>query len=150
MLTGCPGIWRIIKGWLDPVVAAKVHFTSGRAGLEKFIEPSRLLKELGGDEDWEYRYIEPVEGENAAMNDTEGAEAVLKARSSLITEMQTATLEWVNATDASAIEAAGTKRQEIAGKFRGNYWELDGHIRAKSILDRQGVIGEKGKVSFYP
>ena len=28
------GIWKIIKGWLDPVVAAKVHFTSSVEDLE--------------------------------------------------------------------------------------------------------------------
>ena len=43
------GIWRIIHPWLDPVVASKVHFTYGREGLEEFIEPSHIIKELGGD-----------------------------------------------------------------------------------------------------
>lgn len=108
------------------------------------------MKELGGDEDWEYKYVEPVEGENATMDDKAGAEAVLKARSSLVADMQAATLEWIHAADAATIGVAASKRQEIAGKFRENYWELDGHIRAKSILDRQGVIGEKGKITFYP
>ncbi|PHH81421.1 hypothetical protein CDD83_3581 [Cordyceps sp. RAO-2017] len=44
------GIWRIIRGWLDPVVAAKVHFTNYRAGLEEFIDRSHIIKELEGDD----------------------------------------------------------------------------------------------------
>jgi len=42
------GIWKIIRGWLDPVVAAKVHFTNNRSELEEFIHPGQILKELGG------------------------------------------------------------------------------------------------------
>src|ERR1700755_2748639 len=63
------GIWKIIRGWLDPVVAGKVHFTSNVDDLEKFIPRSQIIKELEGDEQWEYKYVEPVQGENDAMKE---------------------------------------------------------------------------------
>lgn len=31
-----------------------------------------------------------------------------------------------------------------------NYWKLDPFIRAKSLLDRIGVIQDGGKIVFYP
>jgi hypothetical protein len=46
-------IWNIIKGWLDPVVASKIHFTKHLEDLEQYIPRSQIMKELGGDEDWE-------------------------------------------------------------------------------------------------
>src|SRR6202000_841664 len=64
-------IWNIIKGWLAPVVAAKISFTKNREDLEEFIAPERLPKELEGDEDWEYEYSEVVTGENVKMDDKE-------------------------------------------------------------------------------
>ena len=60
-------VWTIIKGWLDPVVAAKIHFTKHLEDLEQYIPRSQIVKELGGDENWEYHYIEPVSGENDLM-----------------------------------------------------------------------------------
>jgi CRAL/TRIO domain len=65
------GIWNIIKGWLDPVVASKIHFTRSVADLEQFIPKSQIVKELEGDDQWEYKYVEPVPGENDIMKDTE-------------------------------------------------------------------------------
>src|SRR2546421_4528720 len=62
-------IWNIIKGWLDPVVASKIHFTKHLEDLEQYIPRSQIMKELGGDEDWEYKYIEPTPGENEMFRD---------------------------------------------------------------------------------
>ena len=144
------GIWRIIKGWLDPVVAAKVHFTSGRAGLEEYIEPSRILKELGGDEDFDYKYIEPAEDENAVMKDTETRDKIILERGTIVKEIEQATLDWIREGDNEAGKAANAKRNEGAVKLRENYWKLDPYVRAKSLYDRQGVLGKAGHVQWYP
>ena len=73
-------IWSIIKGWLDPVVAAKIHFTKNREDLEKFIPPNQIMKELGGAEDWEYEYVEVKEGENNKMEDTATRDKLISER----------------------------------------------------------------------
>ncbi|KAK4920941.1 phosphatidylinositol transfer protein csr1, partial [Elasticomyces elasticus] len=65
------GIWKIIKGWLDPVVAAKVHFASNEKELAEFVPIERVPRELGGQEAWEYRYVEPSPDEDAQMRDVE-------------------------------------------------------------------------------
>lgn len=57
-------MWKLIQPILDPVVAAKVHFLNGAQALEQLIPQNRILKELGGAEDWEYEYIEPKADEN--------------------------------------------------------------------------------------
>ncbi|KAJ3286073.1 hypothetical protein HK104_009192 [Borealophlyctis nickersoniae] len=51
------GCWRIIRPWLDPVVAAKVHFVKS-SELSDFIDPSKLPERLGGDAP-DYEYIPP-------------------------------------------------------------------------------------------
>ena len=61
------GIWKIIKGWLGPAVAGKVHFASNVEELQEWIPRSQIMKELGGDEAFTYKYIEPREDENAQM-----------------------------------------------------------------------------------
>ncbi|KAJ2982963.1 hypothetical protein NQ176_g1046 [Zarea fungicola] len=144
------GIWRIIKPWLDPVVAAKVHFTNGRSGLEEFIAPSQIPKELGGDEDWEYSYIEPVEGENSSMEDTATRDAILKERGVLVKDFEEATKVWLRDGDSESATKAEESRNTIARQMKDNYWKLDPYIRARSVYDRQGVIGSGGVINFYP
>ncbi|KAJ5088752.1 hypothetical protein N7456_012368 [Penicillium angulare] len=146
-------IWGIIKGWLDPVVAAKIHFTKNRHDLEKFIAPGQIMKELEGDEDWEYKYVELKEGENIKMEDTETRDRLIAERQELAKEIQDLTVEWLRAsikkeTDASS--AAKEKRSALIDQLRKQYWELDPYIRTRSLYDRLNIIQDHGKIQFYP
>ncbi|PNY26712.1 CRAL-TRIO domain-containing protein [Tolypocladium capitatum] len=143
------GIWRIIRGWLDPVVAAKVHFTNYRAGLEEFIAPDQIIKELDGDEDWEYKYEEPVPGENEKMKDTETRDALLKARAELYKEFEAATRTWIRSPNTEEGKQARGQRERIAAQLRVDYWNLDPYVRARSQYDRKGEILPGGVVNWY-
>lgn len=138
------GIWKIIKGWLDPVVAAKVHFTNGMEDLSEFVPKLQIIKELGGDEAWEYKYIEPTADENASMTDTAGKEKLLQERQAAVTEYEARTFDWIHGQDTNA------RREQIAQQLRDNYWRLDPIIRARSLYDRTGMIGINGKLNYYP
>ena len=78
------GIWKIIKGWLDPVVASKVHFASNVSELQEWIPRPQIPKELGGDEDYTYTYPEPREDENTVMGDAEARGKVEAERTELV------------------------------------------------------------------
>jgi hypothetical protein len=138
------GVWKIIRGWLDPVVANKVHFASNVNDLQQWIPRSQILKELGGDEDYSYKYPEPIEGENKRMEDTVTKDAIKSERSELVKSYESETLSWVNDEDA------GEGRTRLAQRIAENYWKLDPYVRARSLYDRSGVIGEGGKLNFYP
>ena len=154
-------IWAIIKGWLDPVVAAKIHFTKTIDDLEHFIPRSQIAKELGGEESWEYHYVEPVEGEDVLMKDSDTKKKLEDVREKEVLDFQKKTFDWIART---AEEAAGSKtsdgsvakqeaakaRDEIAHQLHENYWKLDPLIRARSLYDRQGMIGPGGVIDFYP
>ncbi|KAJ1327541.1 CRAL/TRIO domain-containing protein [Microdochium nivale] len=96
------GIWRIVKGWLDPVVAAKINFTSKPADLAAFIPHANLMTEYGGADDYTYSYIEPVQGENDAMQDTEAIARLTAERDAIIADYERATVEWIAAADEEA------------------------------------------------
>lgn len=142
------GIWKIIKGWLDPVVAAKVTFTNNVKDLEAYIDRPRIIKELDGDEDWAYKYIEPVPGENDLMKDTETRDKMLAERALIFKEYEKATMDWVQGNgDQTAVKA---KRNEIALKMKDDYWRVDPYVRARSFYDRIGMLGLGGVTTFYP
>ncbi|KAH0544011.1 hypothetical protein FGG08_001779 [Glutinoglossum americanum] len=145
------GIWTIIRGWLDPVVAAKVHFTRSLEELEEFIPRDHIAKELGGDEDWSYNYAEPYPDENVRMSDEAAKRTLFVEREEIVKEFETITMKWI-APSTGIDERADTlaKRNELAESLRKNYWQLDPYIRARTIYDRIGVITDGGKIKPYP
>ena len=138
------GIWKIIKGWLDPVVASKVHFASHVDELQEWIPRSQIMKELGGDEDFTYKYVEPAEGEDRQMEDAASRDKVAEERKELVKSYESETVQWIHGDDG------GEGRNRLAERLAENYWRLDPYIRAKSLYDRTGVIGQLGKMNFYP
>lgn len=107
------GVWSIIKGWLDPVVAGKVHFTKNANDLEKFIPRDRIVKELEGNENWEYKYAEPQPDENKAMEDTARRDALVAERQEIAKEIQDATVSWLSASSSKDKEAIRDRKSVV-------------------------------------
>ncbi|KAJ5625320.1 hypothetical protein N7510_001629 [Penicillium lagena] len=147
------GIWKIIRGWMDPDIAAKVDFTNNVNDLAKHIERDHIVKEVGGNEDWEYKYIEPSPEENEKMNDTTTRDALISERQQIGEEFLTATSTWVEAAkskNSDEVKNAASQRAFLAERLRVNHWKLDPYTRARLCLDREGVIQEGGKIDYYP
>ncbi|KAL8930398.1 MAG: hypothetical protein Q9172_000107 [Xanthocarpia lactea] len=140
-------IWNIIKGWLDPVVASKVHFTKNIEELEQFVEKSHIIKELGGDDPWEYSYVEPSVGENQAMSDESTANQLLEERAKVVKEFESTTQAWIS--DPQNRTALQQQRNALAERLRAGYWQLDPYVRARSLYDRTGMIREGGVIQYY-
>ncbi|OAA59649.1 cral trio domain containing protein [Niveomyces insectorum RCEF 264] len=138
--------------WLfqNPVVASKVHFTNNVKDMEQFIDRDKIIKELDGDENWEYRYVEPEPGENNAMRDTATRDKLLAEREQLYRAFEAATARWVHTQDGEKAQAIKTQRDEIAQQLNSGYWTLDPYVRARSLYDRVGMLQPGGTVNFYP
>ena len=140
-------IWKIIKGWLDPVVASKIHFTKNLEELEQYVERKNITKELGGDDPWEYQYIEPQPEENALMRDEATKNNLLERRTKVVREYEVVTQQWIHDPKKEGIEH---RRAELADQLHKGYWELDPYLRARSFYDRTGLIKKGGNVDYYP
>ncbi|ELR10029.1 hypothetical protein VC83_07366 [Pseudogymnoascus destructans] len=137
------GIWRLIKGWLDPVIASKIYFTNNAADLEKFISREQIVQELGGDNNWAYKYFEPTPNENDKMKDTATRDVLLTERQRLGDSLLLATSAWIAATtskDEAEIAACKDQRSDFIERLRSNYWQLDPYLRARTVLDRTGAF----------
>ncbi|KAI2700123.1 hypothetical protein CBS147317_8484 [Penicillium roqueforti] len=147
------GIWKLIHGWMDPVVASKVHFTRSIADLDKFIPRSKIPKEFSGDEKWTYKYDEPVKDENAVMKDTATRDSLMYDRMMIGIRMISATAAWVSASSqsdgkdkVSKAEELKSRRNAVIDEFCVNYWKLDPYIRARSFIDRSGMLLPSGEL----
>ena len=140
-------IWKIIRGWLDPVVAAKIHFTKDLKELEEYVPKKQIPKELGGDDPWEYTYVESRAEENALLKDKGTKNRLLDERAKVIKEYEVATQKWVH---DSKQEGILKERAELTERLRQGYWELDPYVRARSLYDRTGIIQRGGHIDYYP
>ncbi|KAK7990533.1 hypothetical protein PG990_014813 [Apiospora arundinis] len=144
------GIWKVIRGWLDPVVAAKVHFTNNAKELSEYVPLNRVPTELDGEEAWTYQYVEPTPGENAKLKDTATRDKLQAEREALYEEFEAKTLEWIRETDAEKRKTMKAERDATAKKLGKSYWQLDPYVRARSLYDRVGIIKSNGEVDHYP
>jgi hypothetical protein len=141
-------VWSIVKGWLDPVVAGKVHFAKTIDDLQNYVPRSQIPTELGGDEKWEYKYPEPIPGENDKMKEEGPKQELQSERQSIVDKYEATVLEWVHGGDAAS-EEKRKERDTVAEQLRQNYWKLDPYVRARSLYDRTGVLRDGGKLDFY-
>jgi len=70
--------------------------------LEKYIDRDQIISELGGNEDWEYEYLEPDPDENHAMKDYATRDTLLAERQSIGEEFLSATSRWISASRAGS------------------------------------------------
>lgn len=132
------------------MVANKVKFTNNFKDLEEFIQADRIPKELGGQEDWEYKFVEPVAGENEKLKDTATRDKLLGERDGLFRDFEKHTVDWMNESDATKRKEVQGRRAESVAKLREQYWRLDPYIRARSLYDRTGVVKPDGSIDYYP
>ncbi|KAL2848377.1 CRAL-TRIO domain-containing protein [Aspergillus pseudoustus] len=147
------GVWKIIKPWMDPRIVEKTVFTRTVEDLERYIDRDQIIAELGGNEQWEYKYTEPHPEENRAMKDYATRDSLLAERQSIGEEFLVATSRWITASrgrDPIEIKEAIAHREYLIEQIRANYWDLDPYVRARNNLDRTGVIQPGGWINVYP
>lgn len=131
-------------------MAGKVHFTNNVKEVEEFIDLKRIPRELDGEEDWEYKYVEPIPGENDKMKDTETRDRLLAEREQQYRHFEEATIRWIQNPNGDEAGHVRGEREAVASKLSKGYWALDPYVRARSLYDRTGVLKDGGDVDFYP
>ncbi|KAL1922906.1 uncharacterized protein VTP21DRAFT_9282 [Calcarisporiella thermophila] len=146
--------WKIIRPWLDPIVAAKIRFTHGFEGLADYIDPKNLQEEFGGENKWKYEYLPPKEGENSLTQDTARRDELLAAQRALQKEFEEASREWAKAHLAKGEEERATelwekRLNELNPKLRQTAFDLEPYIRGRTMYHRYGFISDDQIVNFH-
>ena len=76
------------------------------------------------------------------MKDVSTRDRLLAERAVAVRDFEAVTRDWLAGQGAKA-------REEIAERLRVGYWALDPYVRARSIYDRTGIIGDGGTIHYY-
>lgn len=137
-------VWRIIKGWLDPVVASKIHFTKTVPDLEKFLDKKYVPESLGGADKYNAKYIPPTAENSAKLPKDEKYSNLMAERKKLIFAFLESTILWIKAKTIDESTIYLNYKIQLGGELANNYRLLDPYIRFRGAFDRDGSLGEIG------
>lgn len=132
-------IWNVIKNWLDPVVASKIHFTKNVLELSRFIDPKYIPKEVGGQDDFEVVYPQPSKADVYPPKKKDATFVKLMSeREELFAVFIDLTIRWIEATNPEVSAKYLKDKIDIGAKLIENYIAIDPYIRCRSLFDRNG------------
>lgn len=137
-------VWKIIKGWLDPVVASKIHFTKSAKDLEKFVDKKFIPKDLGGEDDYSPQYVEPTKENSSVLAKDEKYEKLVAQREQLFLTFLETTISWIQAKLTEESTKLMDLKIQLGAELAENYIALDPYIRERGAFDRDNSLGTIG------
>jgi hypothetical protein len=138
------GIWKMISPLLNPVVHKKIAFTKNKKELMEFIDAGRLPKNIGGTEEWIWKYTDPTPAATVKFNDTTGKQEHLDAVNVIRTKFDAKTKEWVK-SDSEVIQR---DRDILEAELRIASIEVDAYVRPLSVYHEHGNVKEDSTVHW--
>ncbi|RLV89954.1 Phosphatidylinositol transfer protein CSR1 [Spathaspora sp. JA1] len=134
-------VWNIIKGWLDPAVASKIHFTKNVQELSRYIDMKLIPDYLGGEDATRGHYPIPTEIDLVPPK-AKDAEFVRlkKERDQLYCRFYETTKKWIESTNPAVSELYLKDKLALNIELSKNYCLLDPYIRNRGIYDRDGTL----------
>lgn len=132
--------WKLIKSWVGPDLEARIKFTRTYQDLTEFINPDNIPKRLGGEDDYEYHYIEPTL-ENSAKKPIDSRHLDLREeRKELLMLWVVVTVQWLEAQTSKDSLKYLKRKVKLGLALAKNYNKLDPYYRFRGICDRLGVL----------
>lgn len=133
-------VWRMIKGWLDPIVASKIHFTKSVSDLEAFLDKKYIPKSLGGNDTYEAKYIPPTAENSGRVPKDEKYSSLMAERKKLMLAFLESTILWIKAKSIEESTTYLNYKIQLGGELAKNYRSLDPYVRYRGAFDRDGTL----------
>lgn len=134
-------VWNIIKNWLDPVVASKIHFTKNYQELCGMVDPKYIPTNLGGENlsGSDYSVPEPHHVDPPRPKDS-NYRAMRKEYDDLRLRFLETTAKWIESTSPAVSERYLQDKIQLSVQMSYLYLKLDPYMRSPGIYDRNGSL----------
>ncbi|GEQ69468.1 hypothetical protein JCM33374_g3140 [Metschnikowia sp. JCM 33374] len=137
-------VWKIIKGWLDPAVTAKIQFTKSFSDLETLVDKKYIPKHLGGLDDFIPQYVPPTVENSGVLPADENSAKLINQRHHLLLAFIDSTIAWIQAKTTEESTKFLNAKIQLGGELAENYVRLDPYIRSRGPFDRDGTLSDVG------
>ncbi|KAJ2822045.1 phosphatidylinositol transfer protein csr1 [Coemansia furcata] len=128
------GVWKLIRSWLDPVIAKRTFIAKDIDQLSKFVDRSQIMVDMGGELKYSYSFDYPTEEDNAQMFDAEGRQQAEESLKDAVSAFEKETNAWVSGSGTNSYNVKS--RIDAAASFGDAALKLDPYIRARFATDR--------------
>ncbi|KAI1320125.1 hypothetical protein EDD11_002097 [Mortierella claussenii] len=136
-------LWKAISPMLDPVIRAKIKFTSNHKDLDEFVAPDQLMhnKAFEGEDTVPYQYVDPAPDENRLVQeDSEAKQKALARRKEMELTFERLTEIWQGQKQLSSNAAVIQERHEVGMRMAEAWWSAEPYTRARTVYHRIGAI----------
>lgn len=134
-------VWNVIKNWLDPVVASKIHFTKDYKELNKFIDREWIPDYMGGEDTYAGEYPIPTEKDATYIKARDATFVKLRReRDELMLKNLSTTKRWIESTSPEISDKYLQDKIDIDIEMVHNYIKLDPYTRFSGFYDRNGSL----------
>lgn len=132
-------VWNIIKHWIDPHVAAKIHFCKAFKDLKEYIDPVYIPQKFGGADTSGPEYPVPTKNQlHPPLAKDANYQRLMKERDLLYMRFLDATRRWVESTLPEVLSKYLEEKIGLSTLLLDNYLAIDPYIRNPGIYDRKG------------
>ncbi|KAJ2883396.1 phosphatidylinositol transfer protein csr1 [Coemansia aciculifera] len=128
------GVWKLVRSWLDPVIAKRTFIAKDIEQLSAFVDRSQIMVDMGGELKYCYSFSYPTKEDNAQMFDVEGRQQAENALKEAVAAFEQETSAWVSGSGVNSYNAKS--RTEAAASFSDAALKLDPYIRARFTSER--------------
>ncbi|KAJ2256904.1 phosphatidylinositol transfer protein csr1 [Coemansia sp. RSA 455] len=128
------GVWKLVRSWLDPVIAKRTFIAKDIEQLSAFVDRSQIMVDMGGELKYKYSFDYPTKEDNARMFDVEGRQQAEDALKEAVAAFEQETSAWVSGSGAKSYNAKS--RIDAAASFSDAALKLDPYIRARFVSER--------------
>lgn len=134
-------VWNVIKKWLDPVVASKIHFTKGYEELTQWIDEDQIPEYLGGKDTKPLTYPEPSKEHTKPMKKKDARyETLTREANETRCKIIDTTIKWIETTDPNTSSKYLRDKIHLACRLSDLYIAIDPYVRNPGIYDRDGTL----------
>ncbi|CAN3352987.1 hypothetical protein DICA0_A09098 [Diutina catenulata] len=134
-------VWNIIKHWIDPGVAAKIHFCKNFKEINRFIPKEDIPVSFGGTDGSGPDYPKPQQGDDLPPKDRDATYArLMRERDVLYMRFLDATRRWVECTNPEVSSKYLEEKIGLGTLLSNNYIALDPYLRCPGVYDRKGIL----------
>ena len=137
-------VWKLIKGWVNPDITKKIHFTNSIKDLEKFIPVENIPARLGGKDDFTPKYIVGTHEDSDKKQKDSRYDTLIKERGETFMMFVEATIKWIDAKTPEQSKQYLEHKIKLGILSAQNYIQLDPYLRSRGVFDRNGAIGPIG------
>lgn len=132
--------WKLIKSWAGPNLEVKIKFTRSYQELTEFIDPENIPQRLGGEDGYEYHYVEPTWKNSAKKPMDSRYLDLMEERKELLMLWVVVTAQWLEARTSEDSLKYLKQKVKLGLALGKNYINLDPYYRFRGICDRLGLL----------